>query len=68
MPRATRYLQDGFVYHLTHRCHDGVFFLRFVKERDKYREWLRVGALRYQVSVLAYSITSNHTAVCRRLC
>jgi len=63
MPRSTRYLQNGFIYHVTHRCHDGRFFLRFSRERDQYREWLRIGALRYGVSVLGYAITSNHVHV-----
>lgn len=63
MPRATRYLQDGYIYHLTHRCVDGEFFLRFSKERDLYREWLRIGASRYRVPVLGYAITSNHVHV-----
>jgi hypothetical protein len=59
MPRATRYLVDGYIYHLTHRCLDGEFFLRFVKERDAYREWLRVGACRYQVPMLGYALELN---------
>jgi putative transposase len=63
MPRATRYLENGYLYHLTHRCADGEFFLRFTKERDAYREWLRVGVNRYRVSVLGYTVTSNHTHV-----
>ena len=63
MPRAARYLQEGYVYHLTHRCLDGEFFLRFTRERDAYREWLRVGATRYKVPVLGYTITSNHVHV-----
>ena len=44
MPRASRYLQEGFTYHLTHRCHDQRFLLRFARERKAYREWLRVVA------------------------
>ena len=63
MPRATRYIVEGYLYHLTHRCADGEFFLRFAKERDAYREWLRVGVNRYDVSVLGYAVTSNHTHV-----
>jgi len=63
MPRATRYLENGYLYHLTHRCADGEFFLRFAKERDTYRKWLRIGTIRYHVSVLGYTITSNHTHV-----
>jgi len=63
MPRATRYLENGYLYHLTHRCTDGEFFLRFSKERNAYREWLRAGMNRHHVSVLGYAITSNHTHV-----
>jgi len=63
MPRATRYIVEGYLYHLTHRCADGEFFLRFARERDAYREWLRIGVKRYGVSVLGYTVTSNHTHV-----
>ena len=63
MPRATRYLQEGFIYHLTHRCHDAQFFLRFSKERNVYREWLRIGVQRYGVPVLGYNVTCNHVHV-----
>ncbi len=63
MPRATRYIVEGYLYHLTHRCANREFFLRFSKERDAYREWLRIGANRYGVSVLGYAITGNHTHV-----
>ncbi len=60
MPRATRYLQNGYIHHLTHRCHNGRFMLQFSKERNHYREWLRIGAQRYRVAVLGCTITSNH--------
>ena len=63
MRRASRYLQEGYTYHLTHRCHDQRFLLRFARERKAYREWLRVGAKRYGVSVYGYCITSSHTHV-----
>ena len=63
MPRATRYLVEGYTYHLTHRCHDKAFLLRFKEERDAYREWLRIGAKRHRVPVYAYCITRNHVHV-----
>ena len=63
MPRATRYLVEGYTYHLTHRCHDKRFLLRFSRERDLYREWLRVGAKRYRVPVFGYCLTSSHVHV-----
>jgi REP element-mobilizing transposase RayT len=63
MPRASRYLVAGYNYHLTHRCHDRRFLLKFAKEREAYREWLRIGAQRYGVPVYGYCITSNHVHV-----
>lgn len=29
MPRANRYIKPGYVYHMTHRCHNRKFLLRF---------------------------------------
>jgi putative transposase len=63
MPRASRYLVEVYTYHLTHRCHDRRFHLRFKAERDAYREWLRIGAERYHVPVYGYCITHTHTHV-----
>ena len=63
MPRASRYLLDGYTYHLTHRCHDRRFLLKFREEREEYREWLRTAINRHGVSVYAYCITSNHVHV-----
>jgi len=60
MPRASRYLKEGYTFHLTHRCHDRRFLLKFARDRDVYREWLRVGINRYRVPVYGYCITSNH--------
>ena len=37
MPRANRYLLDGQLYHVTHRCHDREFLLRFATDRNDYR-------------------------------
>lgn len=54
---------EGYTYHLTHRCHDRRFLLKFSKERDAYREWLRIGSVRYRVPVYGYCVTHNHTHV-----
>jgi putative transposase len=61
MPRANRYIQPGCVYHLTHRCHNRHFLLRFAVDRNYYQERLRLAIHRFHVSLLAYCITSNHT-------
>lgn len=63
MPRANRYLLAGYTYHLTHRCRDRQFLLRFAKDRNAYREWLRIGAGRYEVPVYGYCVTSSHVHV-----
>lgn len=63
MPNASRYLQAGYTYHLTHRCHDKRFLLRTNRERNDYRKWLREGASRYKVPIYNYCITTNHTHV-----
>jgi REP element-mobilizing transposase RayT len=39
------------------------FLLRFAKDRDAYREWLRVGVKRYGVAICGFSITSNHVHI-----
>ena len=59
MPRASRYMVEGYTYHLTHRCHDRQFLLKFKQERDAYREWLRIGVQRYGVSVFGYGTDSE---------
>ncbi len=61
MPRANRTIQPGCLYHLTHRCHDRKFLLRFGTTRDRYRERLRAAVKEFRVPLLDYCLTSNHT-------
>ena len=60
MPRANRYILPGYAYHLTHRCHNRSFLLRFAKDRTAYRQRLRQAVGAFSTSVLTYCITSNH--------
>ena len=60
MPRANRYIVPGNIYHLTHRCHDRKFLLKFARDRDGYRRRLRQAALEFEVSLLTYNLTCNH--------
>ncbi|MBU1693863.1 MAG: transposase [Verrucomicrobia bacterium] len=60
MPRANRYIVAGQVYHITHRCHDRKFLLKFARDRNVYREWLRDALKRHPVLLLGYCITLNH--------
>ena len=45
MPRANRYLLPGQIPHITHRCHNREFLLRFDRDRCVYRWWLWILAL-----------------------
>jgi putative transposase len=60
MPRANRYFVTGHVYHLTHRCHNRQFLLRFARERDHYQKKLREGVAFFKISLLDFCVTSNH--------
>ena len=63
MPRSSDYLLPGYTYRLTHRCHDREFLLRFARDRDTYREWLRVGVRRHRVPIYGFCITSSHVHI-----
>lgn len=60
MPRAKRHYAPGYVWHLTHRCHNREFLLRFERDRARWRHWLFETRKRYGLSVLDYIVTSNH--------
>lgn len=60
MPRANRYHLPGLVWHITHRCHNRDFLLRFRKDRDRYRQWLWKARKRFGLCLLNYIFTSNH--------
>ena len=47
-------------YHVTQRCQERRFLLRFKKDRKQYLQRLREAAAKYPVSVLDYMVTSNH--------
>ena len=48
------------IYHITHRCHNKEFLLKFGKYRDLYLDNLLEMTRRYPVAVLNYMVTSNH--------
>lgn len=60
MPRANRYYQEGYAYHITHRCNHKEFLLAYKKDKQCYRYWLFQAVKRYGLSVLNYTITNNH--------
>lgn len=60
MPRANRHFLPGQLWHLTHRCHEKAFLLRFPRDRRRYRYWLFEAKKRFGLCVLNYVVTSNH--------
>lgn len=60
MPRANRYFLPGHVWHITHRCHQSQFLLKFARDRRCWRFWLFQARKRYGLCVLNYIVTCNH--------
>jgi len=60
MSRANRYFLPNHVWHLTHRCHERAFLLRFARDRQLYLHWLFEAKKRFGLCVLNYMVTSNH--------
>jgi putative transposase len=59
MPRANRYL-PGYVWHITHRCHQKKFLLKFARDRRRNLHWMFEAKKRFGLCVLDYVVTSNH--------
>ena len=60
MPRANRYFLPGYIYHITHRCHDKDYLLKFSYEKKRYLYWLKRCVEKYLLKVITYCITDNH--------
>ena len=60
MPRAWRSFHAGLVWHITHRCHNRAFLLRFERDRRRWKHWLFEARKRYGISILNFIATSNH--------
>jgi putative transposase len=60
MPRGNRLRGDGGVFHLTHRCHNRAFLLKFARDRNGYQTRLREQLCHHDVLLLDYCLTSNH--------
>ena len=60
MPRANRHFLPGQLWHLTHRCHEKAFLLKFARDRRRYLRWLFEAKKRFGLCVLNYVVTSNH--------
>ena len=60
MPRASRHFLPGHLWHITHRCHERDFLLKFAKDRQRYLHWLFEAKKRFGLCVLDYTVTCNH--------
>jgi len=60
MARFSRLGLEGGIYHVTHRCHNRSFLLKFAKDRSAYNAKLREGLDLFKIALLDYCITSNH--------
>lgn len=60
MPRANRHFFPGQIWHITHRCHEKAFLLKFARDRRRYLRWLFEAKKRFGLCVLNYIVTSNH--------
>lgn len=60
MSRANRHFLPGQIWHITHRCHQKAFLLKFARDRQHYVRWLFEAKKRFGLCVLNYTVTSNH--------
>lgn len=60
MPRANRHFIPNHVWHITHRCHEKTFLLKFSVDRNTWVHWLFEAKKRHGLEVLNYMVTSNH--------
>ena len=60
MPRANRHFLPGRLWHITHRCHEKAFLLKFARDRRAYLHWLFEARKRFGLCLLNYAVTSNH--------
>jgi len=60
MPRANRHYIPGCIWHITHRCHQKEFLLKFAHDRSRFVHWLGEARKRFGVQILNYAVTSNH--------
>ena len=58
--RAKLFFIPGIVWHITHRCHNRDFLLKFNKDRKRWLYWLFQAKKKYGLKILDYTVTSNH--------
>jgi len=60
MARGKLFYLPGQIWHITQRCHNRGFLLKFPRDRKRWLFWLFQARKKYGLEVLNYIITSNH--------
>lgn len=60
MSRAKLYYVPGYVWHLTHRCHNKEYLLEQGCDKDNWMKWVCRAIMKYGLRILNYAVTSNH--------
>ncbi len=60
MPRSKRFFVPGYTWHITQRCHNREFLLKFKRDKKRWIELLRQAKKRFDLSIFNYAVTSNH--------
>jgi hypothetical protein len=63
MPRANRHFLPGQFWHITHRCHEQNFLLKFARDRRRYLHWLFEARKRFGLYFLNYVVTSKTASI-----
>ncbi len=60
MARGKLFYLPGQIWHITHRCHNRSFLLKFPRDRKRWLFWLFQARKKYGLEILNYIVTSNH--------
>lgn len=58
--RGKLFFIPDIVWHVTHRCHNQNFLLKFIKDKKRWFYWLFQAKKKYGLTILNYAVTSNH--------
>ena len=51
MARAKRHFVPGKIWHITNRCHNREFLLKFGRDRRRWLQWLFIAKKRYGLTI-----------------
>jgi putative transposase len=68
MPRANRHFLPGYLWHITHRCHQKQFLLKFPRDRRRYLHWLFEAKKRFCLGYVIEKIDLRISLITHDLC